>query len=526
MLHLTRGCCTREEREDGTTRYKVTGRHFKGVTDDEGNAIPEGEIRPDPWVVLEFVASAIAVVEELESGQLLFSRSFSRAYRRSLEIGDAVPSDMATKRIAGFIAWANEQAIRHDRPHELIPEDPEGPVALRRFRRTIAWFIHRQPGGRIALGVQFGHAATLMGESYAARSKADMLELLDFEKGLALAEALSEARERIAAGEGVSGPAAGRYIAAATEFENRYAGTYLGKQELRALAKNPKLQVYEDSKAFLTCNFDAFKALCDPELSMSGTTGQNTPDRSRCNPACANISRTDSQIAGVQAEIDTIDSAAEAGLDPYPIARREQQWRAVFVQIIERHRAAAIPNSQTREKSREPGPGPAGHSGTGAGRQPGSSGRDYCRDSRSGSRPRLRCHEPGNRGGRGRDQSDHRRNGPAPGGAPSAPTDSSRSSHWRKRPACGGTNKHTGLKDLFYALVKAQQGPPKAFTDKERELSEQQKKDLARVRAERDSLRSKTQQLARIVHVLEVENHQLRASAGADGVVRVLPVRR
>ncbi|MFB7266278.1 hypothetical protein ACFCXH_29645, partial [Streptomyces nojiriensis] len=252
VLHLTRGCCTREEREDGTTRYKVTGRHFKGVTDDEGNAIPEGEIRPDPWVVLEFVASAIAVVEELESGHLLFSRSFSRAYRRSLEIGDAVPSDMATKRIAGFIAWANEQAIRHDRPHELIPEDPEGPVALRRFRRTIAWFIHRQPGGRIALGVQFGHAATLMGESYAARSKADMLELLDFEKGLALADALSEARERIAAGEGVSGPAAGRYIAAATEFENRYAGTYLGKQELRALVKNPKLQVYEDSKAFLT----------------------------------------------------------------------------------------------------------------------------------------------------------------------------------------------------------------------------------------------------------------------------------
>ncbi|MFB7266279.1 hypothetical protein ACFCXH_29650, partial [Streptomyces nojiriensis] len=100
------------------------------------------------------------------------------------------------------------------------------------------------------------------------------------------------------------------------------------------------------------CNFDAFKALCDPELSMSGTTGQNTPDRSRCNPACANISRTDSQIAGVQAEIDTIDSAAEAGLDPYPIARREQQRRAVFVQIIERHQAAAIPNSQTREESR------------------------------------------------------------------------------------------------------------------------------------------------------------------------------
>jgi hypothetical protein len=36
--------------------------------------------------------------------------------------------------------------------------------------------------------------------------------------------------------------------------EDRYAGTYLGKRELRALVANPRLQVYEDPKAFLTCN--------------------------------------------------------------------------------------------------------------------------------------------------------------------------------------------------------------------------------------------------------------------------------
>lgn len=72
------------------------------------------------------------MVEELESGDLLFSRSFSRGYRPSSEGGDAVPSDMATKRIASFIAWANQQAIRLDRPHEIIPEDPEGPVVMRR----------------------------------------------------------------------------------------------------------------------------------------------------------------------------------------------------------------------------------------------------------------------------------------------------------------------------------------------------------------------------------------------------------
>ncbi|GGP61865.1 hypothetical protein GCM10010287_51820 [Streptomyces variabilis] len=84
------------------------------------------------------------------------------------------------------------------------------------------------------------------------------------------------------------------------------------------------------------------------------------------------------------------------------------------------------------------------------------------------------------------------------------------------------THKHTGLKDLFYALVKAQQGPPRPFTDKEREVSDKQKKDLTRVRAERDGLRTKIQQMARIIHVLEVENHHLRESAGTDGIVRVM----
>ncbi|MBY8846551.1 hypothetical protein [Streptomyces sp. SP2-10] len=96
--------------------------------------------------------------------------------------------DTAVERIRAFTAWANQLATAHDRPHdrphELIPPDPDGAVALRRFRRTIAWFIYRQPGGRIALAVQYGHAATAMSESYAGRSMADMLEVLDQERAL------------------------------------------------------------------------------------------------------------------------------------------------------------------------------------------------------------------------------------------------------------------------------------------------------------------------------------------------------
>jgi hypothetical protein len=188
--------------------------------------------------------------------------------------------------------------------------------------------------------VQYGHAATAMSEScYAGRSKADMLEVLDQEKGLALAETLTEASERLAAGEKVSGPAADRYRAATAEFTDRYAGTYLGKRELRALVANPRLQVYEDPRAFLICNHEPFTALCNPDRGRAVDGGRSTPDHSRCHPACANISRTDSQITALRGEVARIDEDADAGLDPYPIAAREQQRRSHLTAIIRRHDA-------------------------------------------------------------------------------------------------------------------------------------------------------------------------------------------
>jgi hypothetical protein len=85
------------------------------------------------------------------------------------------------------------------------------------------------------------------------------------------------------------------------------------------------------------------------------------------------------------------------------------------------------------------------------------------------------------------------------------------------------THKHTSLKDLFYALVRMQDTRPKVVDNLKRTNDELQQK-LARLRAERDRLRTDVQQLVRVVHVLEVENQQLREAAGRDGIVRVLPV--
>ncbi|MEU9662848.1 hypothetical protein [Streptomyces chartreusis] len=343
VLHLERGCSSQEEREDGTVRYRVTGRHFKGVIDEDGNTLPQGEIRPEPWTVIELVDRAVKVLEQLHDDRLLFPRSMTV---RTLEPAAAeiraegLNPNRFIGRIKSFINWANATATRLGRPHELVPADPHGPITLRRLRRTVAWFIYRRPGGRIALGLQYGHVGSSLAESYGGRTKADMLEILDFEKTLALADALAEASDRLSAGEAVSGPAAGRYVAAADEFTARYAGGFATKGQMKALRNNPRLQIFEDPQALLTCNLDPYKALCDPDLSASAKPSMRTPNWNRCNPACANISRTDTHIDRAREQLAQIDADCANPYLPYPLRRRLDLCRASREKIIQEHQAA------------------------------------------------------------------------------------------------------------------------------------------------------------------------------------------
>jgi hypothetical protein len=83
------------------------------------------------------------------------------------------------------------------------------------------------------------------------------------------------------------------------------------------------------------------------------------------------------------------------------------------------------------------------------------------------------------------------------------------------------THKHTGLKDLFYALVKAQNSTPKATEDLERHNAAL-RKEIAELKNANRDLTEQVKLFARVVHVLEVENHQLREAASGTGNVRPL----
>lgn len=287
--------------------------------------------------MIQPVQRAITVLEELSDGQRLFGRKLSKAAKPRAYLGDAITPGTATARIARFAVWANALATEHERRHEVIPADPDGAVTMRRFRRTVAWFISRQPGGRIALGVQYGHLRASIAESYGGRSRVDMLQILDLEQALATADTLTEAAERLGDGEGVSGPAAARYIAAAREFQATYPGGFASKRQYKALLANPRLQVIDHPQALLTCNHDPLTALCDPNRGKPGGQPQRTPSQDRCNSACANISRTDTHVERIQDEVNRIDAEIVEGLVPLPIQQRLNQRRTTLNEIIARH---------------------------------------------------------------------------------------------------------------------------------------------------------------------------------------------
>ena len=74
------------------------------------------------------------------------------------------------------------------------------------------------------------------------------------------------------------------------------------------------------------------------------------------------------------------------------------------------------------------------------------------------------------------------------------------------------THKHTDLKDLFNARVKAQHSVPASETAL-REQNEELRRKLDDMRAERDEYKQAADALARALNVLTTENDELRRRA-------------
>ena len=357
VLHLRTGCCPPPEDDGtGTVRYRLHGQHFKGVRDADGSPAPGGAARQ--WTVIPPVHTAIGILEQLTSTGHLFplkpawmDGARPRTRRRPPappgtrgsrhRTGQVITAKAANGRIAEFISWVNAYAGEHGLDSEVIPADPDGPVTLSRFRRTAAWHIARLPGGRIALAIQYGHLRTIAtSEGYSGRARHGLARVLDIETAAAMVGYLQHVSERLDVGEAVSGPAAPRLMNAARDAATRYEGMFLSPRQARVLLADPAMQVHDNPRAFLACNYDPAKALCHPGRAAGKAAAH--PDLDRCNPACANIARTGEHIAALTTETARLRAEAASPLAPEPIRQRLTQRADALEHIAERHARTGI----------------------------------------------------------------------------------------------------------------------------------------------------------------------------------------
>lgn len=334
---LRQGCCrTITDEKTGQNRHLIYGHVFKGALDESGNTLPAGSERDQPWRAIAPVAKAVEVMEALcPDSDLLFPVRAYTPFQRA--DGDkAVHPRMIRDRTADLITWCNAKAEEFGRTHESIPADPDGPIVVKRFRRTLAWFIYRKPGGRVALGIQYGHLRGHSTDGYGSRVASGLRDVFSMEEALAAAEYLEAAYTHLDDGESVTGPAAQRYRDGVRLYHRQFGGRYLTSRQAAALTSNPRLRIYDNSVQFVTCCYDQSKALCHPDRDKAAGV-EASPDITNCQPHCRNIARTGRNIADAEAAIQHAREEIASPAIPLPLKARLEQRVGSLHRIIDHH---------------------------------------------------------------------------------------------------------------------------------------------------------------------------------------------
>lgn len=285
----------------------IHSRTFKTARDDDGNHDSNGQLRAVPWVAVAPVVKAIQTLERLVNGTGLLFPSDQHFKNAGRSIGLTTASDGVQR----FIDHVN------CRQPGAIPPDPTGRVTPVRFRRTLAWHIANQPGGLVALAVQYGHLRTAISEGYASRVSDGIRDLVDLETARSIALRLSQAADAMDHGEGVSGPAALRFVTALREQNEQFNGIVTSPRQARSLLNNQRLTIFQNEDAFVWCNFSRDTALC---LTASDPEDATTPRLDRCKSNCSNVARTDTQAQRLRIVADQFQT--EAAAMPKPAAER------------------------------------------------------------------------------------------------------------------------------------------------------------------------------------------------------------
>ncbi|GAA1956694.1 hypothetical protein [Amycolatopsis minnesotensis] len=325
VKHLRRGCVTVDADPQGRlARYRVTSRAFKG----EGTPLGVEAT----WVVGAPVAQAVRVLEQLQPAEqdwLFASLPTSHHHRGQregkLHTNEVLSVRASTDDIAGFITWINDYCAARGLP-DRVPEVGGKParVTTMQFRRTLAWFIARRPGGSIAGAIAYRHHSVQMFEGYAGTSNSGFRAEVEAEQSLVRGEGLAMMVERHEH-ERLAGPAAEEALARLSEYGRhvRFPGILpRDRRQFAALVARHDPHVYPGR--FVTCVHNPDRALCH-----NGT--QHGPSLGDCQPlACRNVALTADNHDAWRQHLATVDAmlAARDALAPYARerlrVRREQ----------------------------------------------------------------------------------------------------------------------------------------------------------------------------------------------------------
>ncbi|MEU2855603.1 hypothetical protein [Streptomyces syringium] len=172
---------------------------------------------------------------------------------------------------------------------------------------------------------------------YGSRSRGGMHSVLDVETALAAADTAAQLRDRLAAGEKLSGPGARRALTAAAttpRFEGRIVPATFAKKAATFLARDGAI-LFDNPDAMLIRAFKRDNALCEPG------SGATAPRQHDCQPGCGNTVRTDTHARQLRERADEIDQLAASS--PCPLGKRLRANAGRLRETADTHDATAQP---------------------------------------------------------------------------------------------------------------------------------------------------------------------------------------
>ena len=323
VKHLQPGCLTRQLDVEGNVyRRTITSRAFKGETAKGVTA---------SWVVSESVERAIGVLEQLQpdDAKYLFTALSATMGSCGTDRSRSVTIKCTNKNLNEFVDWINTYCATHNRVDAIpLVRRQRWRLTSGQFRRTLAWFIARRPGGAIAGAIQYRHHSIQMFEGYAGTSDSGFRGEVEAEQSLQRGErllAMIENYEHL----DLRGPAAGEAEERLTNLERCRAYTssvVTDPRRLRRIMRSEDPHIYLGH--FVTCVYNPDKALCRRQLAAAGD--QTVPDLANCRPLqCRNVALTADNLQALTRQLHQLDAhlAAADLLAPFVAHRLTEQRR-------------------------------------------------------------------------------------------------------------------------------------------------------------------------------------------------------